>query len=139
MEILEVADILGLCHALIAPKHIFIVPNERIFHKSHGKTTFFRGLQPKNKGDACLIGGLDADETTPIHETIHANFGLGEPGTEILTRLIMAKRRITRNFPNLQRLTKRRIQYEKVEGSDDYPRAHVPEYEGRVIHYVRIR
>lgn len=133
MEIEEVAQILGLCSFLRVPKHVFIT-DEPVRSKKNGET-FYRGLQPKSRGDAIFIT-RDGDVTTPIHEAIHAQLGLGEPGTEILTRLILRKIRLARNFPILA--AQRIIRYRKVESSKEFSQAHDERFIGRVEHYVLV-
>lgn len=134
MDIKEVSDILGLCHFLKAPEHVFLT-NEPVTSQVDGKIIKYRGLQPKIKGDSIFLT-VDADESSPIHEAIHASLGLGEPGTALLTRVIMRKNRILSNFPAIQNSFKKQLVYEPVESSAEYPRAHLPEYAERVRHFV---
>jgi len=133
MDINEVTEILGLCYGLKAPQHIFIT-TERVSSQHNGQV-FYRGLQPKTKGDSILLTA-DMDKTSPIHETIHASLGLGEPGTEVLTRLIIRKNNIITNFPRLKALLSKKLQYQEVHESGEYPDAHKPKFEGRVKHYI---
>lgn len=132
MEISEVAEILGACHFLKVPKHI-IITDEPVYTKD--KQTFFRGLQPVHRGDVIFLT-RDADHTTPIHEAIHAQTGLGEPGTEFLTSVILRKNKLLANFPEIRAMLKRRrIRYRKVDSSKEFPMAH-GEFRDRVEHYV---
>lgn len=133
MEIEEVAHILGACHFLRAPKHVFIT-DEPVRSKENG-ITFYRGLQPKHRRDVIFLS-KDRDSSTPIHEAVHAQLGLGEPGTEIISRLIMTKNRVLQNFPNLQGLLQKQIAYVKTESSEDFPEAQM--FHGRIEHFVRV-
>jgi len=98
--------------------------------------TFYRGLQPKSKGDSIFLGA-QADPSTPIHETIHT-YGIDEIGAEFLTRLIQRKNRLIQNFPNLKRVFTKKVKYRKVSSSEEYPEAHKPKFRGRVEHYVLV-
>lgn len=134
MQIGEVSEILGVCYFLRAPRHIFMT-SEKIWAEEDGKT-FFRGLQPKSKGDSIFLSA-QADSSTPIHEAIHT-YGIDEVGTEILTRVIMRKNEVLQNFPRLNGMFKKRLKYRKVEASEAYPQAHARRYRGRVEHYVLV-
>lgn len=133
MDISEVSDLLGLCHFLKAPKHVFIT-RETVSSQEDGVATYFRGLQPKTKNDAIFLAA-HADATTPIHEAIHT-LGFGEFGAEVLTRAIMRKNKAVRNFPVLRQQMSQKLVYQRVESSKDYPDAHAARYSGRVEHYV---
>lgn len=133
MEIAEVSEILGLCYFLKAPKHVFITDEKVSSH--HDGVTFFRGLQPKSKGDSIFLTA-QADESSPIHEGIHAGLGLGEPGTEVLTRIIIRKNKLLRNFPILTQTLSKKLIYKEVQESKEYPQAHAEKYKGRVKHYI---
>lgn len=133
MQIEEVSEILGLCHFLRMPKHIFITQEP----VSGPGGELYRGLQPKAKGDSMFITGL-ANETTPIHEAVHAMFGFDELGTEILTRTILRKNRVLENFPSLKERLKTSPKYVKVENDSEYPEAHQERFRGRVEHYILV-
>jgi len=133
LDISEVSDLLGLCHFLKAPKHIFIT-RETVSGQEQGHTIYYRGLQPKTKHDAIFLAS-HADETTPIHETIHT-LGFGEFGAEVLTRAIMRKNKAISSFPLLKQISSQKPVYQKVTSSKDYPDAHTSQYAGRVEHYV---
>lgn len=134
MDINEVSEILGLCHFLRAPKHVFIT-EETVSSKEDG-VTYYRGLQPKYKGDSIFLSA-QMDQSTPIHETIHT-YGIDELGTDVLTRIILRKNKILQNFTLLKDLTKKKLIYEKVESSSEYPEAHMEKFKGRVEHYVLV-
>lgn len=133
MQISEVSEILGLCRFLRVPKHVFIT-DEKVWAQEDG-ITHYRGLQPKSKSDSMFLTA-QADESTPIHEAIHAMMGLDEFGTDILTRAVMRKNEVIRNFPMLKSLMRREVKYRKVESSEEYPWAHQPRFQQRVEHYV---
>lgn len=129
MNIQEVQDILGICHALRAPKHIIIV-NEPIHDEN---MQYFRGLQPKSRGDV-LVLSAQADTTTVPHETIHANFGLGElaayPGGWLLSK----KYHLRKQLPLLDNIIpKKKIQYKEDPNPPEFPQ--VQKYGGRIRHY----
>ena len=130
MDINEVSELLGLCHFLRVPKHVFIT--DEVVSDARG--TLYRGLQPKTKHDAIFLG-QHADDTTPIHEAIHT-LGIGELGAEVLTRAIMRKNRAISNFPLLKQQRTRQVSYTKVDRSKDYPEVHTDKFKGRVEHYV---
>jgi hypothetical protein len=134
LDIAEVSNILGLCSFLKAPKHVFIT-DERVSSREGGEETFFRGLQPKAKGDSIFLTG-QADQTSPIHETVHADLGLGEPGTELVARMILRKNQILQQRPLLKQVCSRSVAYAEVFESQEYPAAHDPKYKGRVHHFV---
>lgn len=134
MDIAEVSEILGLCSFLKVPKHVFIT-DERVSSREGGKETFFRGLQPKAKGDSIFLTA-DMDRTSPIHETIHASLGLGEPGTELVTRIILRKNQVLQQRSLLKQRLSRKVVYKEVLESAEYPKAHAPEFRGRVRHFV---
>lgn len=133
MDIQEVSAILGLCHFLRAPEHIFIT-SEPVSSNEDGKRTFYRGLQPKGKSDSIFLSA-QADTTTPIHETIHT-YGLDEAATALLTQAIMRKNGILQSFPLIRGLTKKKLVYKLVQSSEEYPEAHDQKFSGRVEHYV---
>jgi hypothetical protein len=134
MEIQEVSDILGLCYFLKAPEHVFITQEEVHSHVD-GQIIQYRGLQPKIRGDSIFLS-VRADETSPIHEAVHASLGLGEIGTEIISRVIIRKNSLLKNFPRLTSTLSKKLVYQQVQESQDYPRAHLPQYAGRVQHFV---
>jgi hypothetical protein len=133
LDIAEVSEILGLCSFLKAPKHVFIT-DERVSSHDDG-VTFYRGLQPKAKGDSIFLSG-QADYTSPIHETVHASLGLAEPGTELVTRVILRKNQVLQQFPLLKQTFSKKVVYKEVFESAEYPKAHAPEFQGRVRHFV---
>lgn len=133
MNIAEVSDILGLCSFLKAPKHVFIT-EESVYSQEDGQT-FYRGLQPKSKGDSIFLSG-QADHTSPVHETVHASLGLAEPGTEIVTRIILRKNQVLQNRPLLKQRLHKNLVYKEVFESEEYPKAHAAKYQGRVHHFV---
>lgn len=136
MQIDEVAEILGLCRTLHAPKHVFIA-SERVWQEIDGQV-FFRGLQPKSRGDVIFLTE-DADTTSPIHETLHSNFGFEELLTKPLTRLIHGKYQLLKQFPQLTELLKRPLHYQEVHESSEFPAAHTEKFKGRVRHFVRVQ
>ena len=134
LNIQEVSEILGLCSFLRVPKHVFIA-NERVWEEQGGRKTFFRGLQPQQKHDSMLLSKVDADNSTPIHEAVHA-YGFDEFGTEIVTRLIMKKNKALSHLPRIRELTKRNIKFTKVSASEEYPWAHQPKFQDRIDHFI---
>lgn len=131
MEIGEVKDILGLCHALRAPKHIIIV-QEPIFEDTEGGRQFFRGLQPTSRGDVIVLSA-QADVTTVPHESFHAGSGLGELLAYPLGSLMAAKYTVMSRFPRLKQLRSRNIDYEEVPNPPEFPG--LSKYGDRVKHY----
>lgn len=134
MNIQEVSEILGVCYFLRVPRHIFMT-SEKVWAEENG-VTFFRGLQPKSKQDSIFLSA-SADNSTPIHEAIHT-YGVGEAGTEVMTRAIMRKNKILENFPVLKGILGKKVRYEKVESDVEYPWAHQSKWSGRVEHFVLV-
>lgn len=135
MNIDEVTEILGLTRALIAPQHVFIT-EEGVSGEVDGRGSF-RGLQPRARGDVIFMS-KDADETTPIHETIHAQWGLEETLTKPLTRIIHAKYQFIKRFPVLKEILKKPVKYRQCSGDCAFPQAHSQKFKGRVQHFVRV-
>jgi len=135
MNISEVSEILGLCHALVAPQHVFITEETLIGKMNHMAS--FRGLQPRARGDVIFLG-KDADSTTPIHETLHAQFGFEEALTVPLTRIIHRKYEIVSKFPLLKNILMKPIKYKECFGDCEFP-VHGEKYKNRVRHYVRVK
>ena len=123
-----------MCHFLRMPEHVFITQEP----VDDEKGARYRGLQPKSKGDSIFITGL-GDETTPVHEAVHAMFGTDELATEIITRSILRKNRALEQFPNLKEMLRSSPKYVKVDSDKEYPDAHQKKFEGRVEHYVLVR
>jgi len=48
----------------------------------------------------------------------------------------MRKNKVLEKFPVLRNLLKKKVVYERVERSEEYPAAHTEKYRGRVEHYV---
>ena len=135
MNIQEVSEILGLTRALIAPQHVFIT-DEPVTAKLNGQASF-RGLQPIAKKGVILMS-KHADETTPVHETIHENFGFGELATVPLTSIIHKKVQFIRKFPRLAKMLRKPIKYREVHESSEFPEAHNTKYGKRIRHFVRV-
>jgi len=132
MEIEEVADILGLCHALRIlglPKHIFVT-EEKIRDSKSG--TYFRGLQPKNRRDVIFLSG-QADSTTVPHEVWHALTGLGEATAYPIGKALQMKHRIFSKFPMLKQIRSKPVKYKEVKGSSEFPTA--KKYGKRIRHF----
>ncbi|GAH77432.1 unnamed protein product [marine sediment metagenome] len=131
MNIQEVSDILGVCRFLRAPKHVFIT-DEPVYEERNGKA-FYRGLQPKNRRDVIFLSA-QSDVTTIPHEAWHAMTGLGELSAYPVGRIVAAKYELIKNFPRLKAFFSRRVEYQRSEGSEEFPRA--SRYRDRVEHYV---
>lgn len=131
VNIQEVSDILGVCRFLMAPKHIFIT-DEPVYEDTDGKT-FFRGLQPKSRGDVIFLSA-QSDLTTVPHESWHAMTGLGELTAYPVGRMVAAKYELVKKFPRLKALISRRAEYRRSEESVEFPQA--ARYRGRVEHYT---
>jgi len=135
MRIEEVSDILGICRFLRAPKHVFIT-HEPVYEQVDGKT-FFRGLQPKSRGDVIFLSA-QADITTVPHETWHAMTGLGELTAHPIGKIIALKYEILKQFPRLKALLSRKVEYRRVPPEEEkwFPQA--KKYRGRVEHYILV-
>lgn len=120
----------------MAPQHVFIT-DEPITGKLNGIASF-RGLQPKARGDVIFIS-KDGDSTTPIHESIHAQFGFEELATVPLTRIMHRKVQFIRRFPMLAKILRKPVKYREVEASTEFPQAHGEKYASRVRHYILVR
>ena len=135
MNIEEVSEILGLARAVVAPQHVFIT-DETLEGKINGHGTY-RGLQaPEKKGTIVL--SKHADQTTPIHESIHSQFGFDELATKPLTRLISRKVELVRRFPSLRRVLQKSVKYQLCQGNCGFTDAHTNKYGKRIQHYVLV-
>lgn len=133
MRIDEVEEVLGLTRFLTAPKHLIKI-NEPAYQEINGKI-FFRGLQPKKRGDIFVLTP-QANSETVIHETIHANLGLGEEITQPLAKIMDLKQRMIGRFPLVKSLLTNRISYQKCSGCEKFNTLHT-KYGERTEHYVR--
>ena len=133
MNIQEVSDILGVCHFLRAPQHVFITP-ESVYEQQDGRA-FFRGLQPKSRGDTIFLSA-QADITTVPHESWHAQTGLGETTAYPVGKIISLKYEFLKQFPRLKTLLTRKVEYKRVTKETEFPQA--SKYGSRVEHYVRV-
>ena len=134
-NITEVSEILGLTRVVVAPQHVFIT-DETLEGKINGHGTY-RGLQaPEKKGTIVL--SKHADETTPIHESIHSQFGFDELATKPLTRLISRKVELVRRFPKLKGILQKSVRYKLCGGNCGFPEAHEGKYGERIQHYVLV-
>jgi len=134
MEIDEVSEILGVFRALRAPRHVFIT-EEPVKEEMDGQV-FYRGLQPRLRSDIIFLT-RDADASSPIHESVHANFNLEEVGTDIITGLLLRKYAFLKNHPLLRSLVQRNIRYLRCQGCGEFAVAHSPRFSERVEHYVK--
>ncbi len=130
MNIQEVSEILGVCWPLRAPKFILIT-DERI-HDQRGQT-YFRGLQPKNRGDIIVLGA-DADATTVPHEVWHAQTGLGELSAWPIGNQLARRYNHMKRFPRVREALTRRVKYREVSSADEFP--DLGKYAGRVRLFV---
>lgn len=135
MEIGEIKDILGICHALRAPTHL-ILTDEPIYEETDRGRQFFRGLQPVSRRDVIVLSG-QADVTTIPHEILHANTGLGELVAYPVGNLLAAKYKLMSRFPNLKNLRSRKIEYQEDPNPPEFPA--LTKYGGRVKHYRLVR
>ena len=131
MEISEVKQILGLCHAFRAPKHI-IITDEPISEMTAQGRQFYRGLQPVSRRDVIVLSG-QADVTTIPHENFHRATGLGEMLAYPYGFLAAKKVEIMSRFPLLTSLRMRELKYVEVPNPPEFPQ--LAEFEGRVRHY----
>jgi hypothetical protein len=129
----EVKEILGLCHMLKAPKHIFIT-DESVYKKLDG-IQFYKGLQPSSRRDAIFLSA-QADVTTVPHEVWHANTGLGELSAYPVGNLLAIKYRLLNKFPAVKNLLARKVEYAEASNHSDFPQ--VEKYRGRVKHYTLV-
>lgn len=135
MQIGEVKDILGICHALRAPKHI-IITQEPIYEDIEERRQFYRGLQPVARGDVIFLSG-QADTTTVPHEVFHANTSLGELLAYPVGSFMAAKYKFMNRFPLLKKMRSRDIDYEEIPNSPEFPA--LSKYGDRVKHYQLVR
>lgn len=131
MQIEEIKDILGVCHALRAPKHI-IITQEPIYEDNEAGRQFFRGLQPVARRDVIVLSG-QADATTVPHEVFHANTGLGEILAYPVGSFMAAKYKFLNRLPLLKNLRARNIEYKEVPNPPEFPA--LAKYGNRVKHY----
>lgn len=71
------------------PKHVLVLDKPAV--SLHGETMVaYRGLQPKWRGDVIILTP-QGDEETVIHETLHAQFTVGEPLAHIGGKILNIK------------------------------------------------
>jgi hypothetical protein len=122
-----------LCRFLRAPPHLLIV-NEPI-HNDAGQ--YFRGLQPKSRSDVIVLSA-QSDVTTIPHETIHANFGVGEVIAYPFGWLMAKKTDFIRKHPILDSAVPRKqVKYVEDPNPPEFP--DLEKYRGRVTHYRRVQ
>jgi len=133
VEISEVSEILGLFRGLRVPRHVFIT-SEAVHERVNGHV-YYRGLQPVRRPDTIFLS-RDADESSPIHEAVHAQTGLGELGTEVISGILVAKYRFLRDRPLIRGLVQRPLGYVRCRGCEEFREAH-SSFQERVEHYVK--
>ena len=134
MNIQEVSDILGVCWPLRMPKYVLIT-DEGISQQHNGQT-FFRGLQPKSRGDIVVLG-VDANITTVPHESWHAMTGFGELTAHPIGNLFARRYERLKQFPRLKDALTRRVQYREVDSASEFP--NFSKYQGRAKLYTVVK
>lgn len=114
----QVEDIMSKYYVVDPPKHLLMLERPTVgFHGEH--LNFFKGLQPKWRGDVMILTP-QADDETVIHESIHANFGTGELITDRLGKLLVVKHRFLSQRPFLNdlfvRFRGRGVHYQRCSG-----------------------
>lgn len=130
MELAEIEEVLGCFSALRVPRHLLIV-KEPVHERVNG-LAYFRGLSPKHRNDTIVITPQATPETV-VHETIHAQFGLGELAVYPLAKAWVQKYFLTRFLPILG---KNRVKYQKCLGCGEFDLLH-RRYASRAEHYIR--
>lgn len=113
----EFESILSKYYVIDPPSHLLMLERPAVGF-SNG-LSFYKGLQPKWRGDIVIITPQGDDETA-IHETIHANFGIGELFTNPAAKILVVKHRMIERLPILKnlhlRFRNRKIHYELCGG-----------------------
>ena len=130
MELGEVEDVLGCFSALRAPKHLIMV-REPVTERMDG-IAYFRGLAPKHRSDTIVVTPQASPETI-IHETIHAQFGLGELATYPLAKAWVQKYFLARFLPVLG---SKKVKYQKCSSCEEFRLLH-ERYSGRAEHFIK--
>lgn len=130
MELSEIEEVLGCFSALRAPENLLVV-TEPVTERVDG-LAYFRGLSPKHRNDTIVITPQATPETV-VHETLHAQFGLGELATYPLAKAWVQKYFLTRFLPVLGG---RKVKYQRCAGCEDFRLLH-ERYAGRAEHYIK--
>lgn len=115
----DLESIFSKYYVVDPPKNVLVLDKPTV--SLHGETIVaYRGLQPKWRGDVIIITP-QGDEETVIHETLHAQFLVGEPLAHIGGKLLVVKHRlldrggILSNIFNLKHRG-RMVQYQQCFG-----------------------
>lgn len=101
------------------PKNVLVLDKPTV--SLHGETIVaYRGLQPKWRGDVIIITP-QGDEETVIHETLHAQFLVGEPLAHFGGKALVVKHRFLERGGLLADLFRvrhrgRSVQYQRCFG-----------------------
>lgn len=133
MQIEDIEEILGLARFLTVPKHLIKI-NEPTYQETNGKI-FFRGLQPKKRGDVVVLTP-QANSETVLHECVHSTFGFGEEITYPLAKIMDIKQKIIGRFPLVKGILTKKVNYQKCSGCEEFSQLH-EKYKGRAEHFIR--
>jgi len=141
----QVENVLNKYYVIEPPKHLLMFDRPAVgFYGDH--IAFYKGLQPKWRGDVIIITPQGDDETV-IHETLHANYGASEPVANWGGKILVIKSRILDMFPNIRDLflmfRGRDVHYQRCYGCQLCNNLgeifiHVPPG-AHPQHYVRVR
>lgn len=130
MELAEIEEVLGCFSALRAPENLLVV-KEPVTERVDG-LAYFRGLAPKHRYDTIVVTPQATPETI-VHETLHAQFGLGEFATYPLAKAWVQKYFLTRFLPILG---SKKVEYHKCPGCGEFRLLH-ERYAGRAEHFIK--
>lgn len=129
MNVTEVEEILGMSR-LPKPKHLIFAQEEVVQKLNH--SIYYRGLQPKWRGDVMVLTPSAVDETIP-HEALHC-LGFGELVAGIGGKVLAWKARVLKSFPLVKSLVQKNVKYTKCSGCEEFKELHT-KYANRVEHY----
>jgi hypothetical protein len=91
------------------PKNVIILDRPAVSVDFDRQTMiFFKGLQPKWRDDVIILTPQGDDETL-VHEALHAQYRVGEPGANFFGKLLVKKYRLTERLPSFRRM--REVKY----------------------------
>lgn len=113
----QIEDVMSKYYVVDPPKNLILLdkPAARIVGES---VVFYKGLQPKWRGDVVILTPLD-DEETVLHEQFHAQYGVPEPVADVLGKFFVKKIRVLSRRPVLKSLSRtRNVHYTQCSGCE---------------------
>ena len=110
-----IEEVFAKYYVIDPPKNILVLDKPAV--SMHGQTllSFYRGLQPKWRGDVIILSPQGNDETL-IHETLHAQYFSSEPLANIGGKILVVKYRMAKRFKRLFVRQKKRLSVRMRKG-----------------------